>query len=129
LIQQQIIDGVEMIAGLVIDRQFGPFVLVGSGGVLAEVLDDVVLRPAPVEPDEVLEMVDQLRGKKLLSGFRGAKFADIDALAETVSALSYLGWDHADVLAELDLNPVLVRPSGRGAVVPDALVVLAKETS
>jgi acetate---CoA ligase (ADP-forming) len=129
VIQHQIVDGVEMIAGLVIDRQFGPFVLVGTGGVLAEVLDDVVLRPAPVEPDEVLDMVNQLRGKKLLTGFRGAELADLDALASTVSALSYLGWDHADLIAELDLNPVLVRPKGLGAVVPDALVILAEQSS
>jgi acetate---CoA ligase (ADP-forming) len=125
LIQQQVVDGVEMIAGLVIDQQFGPFVLVGSGGVFAELLDDVVLRPAPIEPDEAHEMIDQLRGKKLLTGFRGAEIADIDALALTVSSLSQLGWDHADTLSELDLNPVLVRPRGLGAVVPDALVVLA----
>jgi acyl-CoA synthetase (NDP forming) len=125
LIQQQVTDGVEMIAGLVTDPQFGPFVLLGTGGVAAELLDDVVLRPAPVEESEVAEMIAELRGRRLLDGFRGAPAADVAALAATVAALSRLGADHAGGIAEMDLNPVLVRPLGSGAVVPDALVVLA----
>lgn len=129
LVQQQITDGVELIAGIVTDPQFGPFVLLGSGGVLTELLSDAVLRPAPVEPDEVHEMIAQLRGRKLLDGFRGAPPADVDALAATVSALSRLGADHADRIAELDLNPVLVRPAGHGAVAADALIVLSEGTS
>lgn len=125
LVQQQIDDGVEMIGGVVVDPQFGPFVLVGTGGVFTELLDDVVLRPVPVTAAEAIAMVSQLRGHRLLEGFRGAEPADVEALAQTVSALSRLAADHADVLAELDLNPILVRPRGKGAVVPDALVVLA----
>ncbi|MFC5821704.1 acetate--CoA ligase family protein [Nonomuraea harbinensis] len=126
LVQQQITDGVEMIAGIVVDPQFGPFVLLGSGGVLTELLSDAVLRPAPVEPGEVRDMIAELRGRKLLTGFRGAPPADVDALADTVSALSRLGADHADRIAELDLNPVLVRPAGHGAVAVDALIVLGE---
>jgi acyl-CoA synthetase (NDP forming) len=125
LVQEQVTDGVEMIAGLVTDPQFGPFVLLGTGGVAAELLDDAVLRPAPVEEGEVIEMIAELRGRRLLDGFRGAPPADIAALAATVAALSRLGADQAGRIAEMDLNPVLVRPSGSGAVVPDALVVLA----
>jgi acyl-CoA synthetase (NDP forming) len=123
LVQQQVTDGVEVIAGLVVDPQFGPFVLVGTGGVLAELLDDAVLRPAPVTPAEAQEMVAELRGRPLLDGFRGAPPADVPALAAVVSALSRLGADHASWLAELDLNPVLVRPRGLGAVAADVLVV------
>jgi acyl-CoA synthetase (NDP forming) len=129
LVQQQVTDGVEMIAGLVTDPQFGPFVLLGTGGVAAELLDDVVLRPAPVEESEVVEMIAELRGRRLLDGFRGAPAADVGALAATVAALSRLGADHAGGIAEMDLNPVLVRPLGSGAVVPDALVVLAEAIS
>jgi acetate---CoA ligase (ADP-forming) len=129
LVQQQVTDGVEMIAGLVTDPQFGPFVLLGTGGVAAELLDDVVLRPAPVEESEVVEMIAELRGRRLLDGFRGAPAADVGALAATVAALSRLGADHAGGIAEMDLNPVLVRPLGSGAVVPDALVVLADAVS
>jgi acyl-CoA synthetase (NDP forming) len=123
LVQQQIEDGVEFIAGLVVDEQFGPFILVGTGGVMTELLDDAVLRPAPVSPDEAVQMLDELRGRRLLDGFRGAPPADVDALAATVSALSHLGADHAASLAEVDLNPVLVRPLGAGALAADALVV------
>jgi acyl-CoA synthetase (NDP forming) len=125
LVQQQVTDGVEMIAGLVTDPQFGPFVLLGVGGVAAELLDDVALRPAPVEEHEVAEMIAELRGRRLLDGFRGAPAADVGALAATVAALSRLGADYAGQIAEMDLNPILVRPLGSGAVVPDALVVLA----
>ena len=125
LVQPQVTDGVEMIAGLVIDPQFGPFVLLGTGGVLAELTDDVALRPALVEEAEVASMLSELRGRKLLEGFRGAPAADVTALAATVAALSRLGAEHSGELAEVDLNPILVRPRGVGAVVPDALVVLA----
>lgn len=124
LVQQHVVDGVEVIAGLVVDPQFGCFVLVGTGGVMAELLDDVVLRPAPISPDEALEMVGSLRGRALLEGFRGGPPADQQALADVVSRLSQLGADHADRIAELDLNPVLVRPTGLGAVAVDALLVL-----
>lgn len=124
LVQQQVDDGVEVIAGLVIDEQFGPFVLVGSGGVTAELLDDAALRPAPVSVDEAREMVLETRGSRLLTGFRGAPAADVDALAGTLSGLSRLGADHAGRLSALDLNPILVRPGSRGAVAVDALVIL-----
>lgn len=124
LVQEQIQDGVEMIAGIVTDAHFGAFVLLGMGGVLAELLADVALRPAPVLPEEAVEMVSELRGRMLLSGFRAAPPADVGALADVVSGLSRLGADYADVLAELDVNPVLVRPDGMGAVAADALGVL-----
>jgi acyl-CoA synthetase (NDP forming) len=124
LVQQHVTDGVEMIAGLVVDEQFGCFVLVGTGGVMAELLDDVALRPAPVSPSEALDMVQSLRGRALLEGFRGSPPADVAALAETVSRLSRLGADHAATLSELDLNPVLVRPRGEGVVAVDVLVVV-----
>ena len=74
-------------------------------------------------------MIAELRGRRLLDGFRGAPAADIGALAATVAALSRLGADYAGQIAEMDLNPVLVRPLGSGAVVPDALVVLAGPVS
>ncbi|GAA2411264.1 acetate--CoA ligase family protein [Actinomadura vinacea] len=123
LVQEQVTDGVEIIAGLVADPRFGPFVLLGTGGVMAELLDDAVLRPAPVAPDEVREMIAEIRGRGLLDGFRGAPPADTGALVDAVVALSELGADHAGRLAELDVNPLLVRPAGRGAVAVDALIV------
>jgi acyl-CoA synthetase (NDP forming) len=127
LVQQQVVDGVEIIAGLVVDPQFGPFVLLGTGGVLAELLSDVVLRPAPVTAEDVREMIGEIRGKALLDGFRGAPPADVDALVDAVVALAQLGTDHADRIAELDLNPLLVRPAGHGVVAVDALVVTRED--
>lgn len=128
LVQQQVVDGVEIIAGLVVDPQFGPFVLLGTGGVLTELLADAVLRPAPVTPADVREMLGEIRGKVLLEGFRGAPPADVDALVDAVVALSELGADHADHITELDLNPLLVRPAGLGVVAVDALVVTGDGT-
>lgn len=124
LVQQQVRDGVEFIVGLVVDPSFGPFVLVGTGGVMAELLDDAVLDRAPVGVDRARELIERLRGRALLAGFRGAPEADLDALAQVVSAVSEFGDDYRDRLSELDLNPVLVRPRGSGAVAVDALVVL-----
>ena len=123
LVQEQVTGGVEVIAGLKIDEDFGPFVLLGMGGTTAELLRDISLRPAPVTPDEVLPMIDELRGAALLRGFRGAPPADTAALADAVSRLSQLGWDHAGELAEADLNPIAVLPAGRGVRVLDALFV------
>lgn len=129
LVEEQVRDAVEMIAGVVIDAQFGPFVMLGMGGVLAELLADVVLRPAPVSPEDVLDMVGELRGRAVLGGFRGAPARDVAALAALVSALSRLGAAHRDALAEFDLNPIMVRPAGLGAVAADALIVLRPEAS
>lgn len=124
LVQQQVVDGVEFIVGVVVDPSFGPFVLVGTGGIMAELLDDAVLDRAPITEDRAKELIGRLRGRALLDGFRGAPPADADALARLVSAVSEFAYDHRDRLSELDLNPVLVRPSGSGVVAVDALVVL-----
>jgi acetate---CoA ligase (ADP-forming) len=124
LVQQQIDDGVEFIVGVVNDAQFGPFVLVGTGGVHAELIKDTVLRPAPVSEPEARDMINALQGRLLLSGWRGAPAADVDALARTVASVSRFGAQHRDTLSELDVNPVLVRPVGKGAVAVDALIVL-----
>jgi acyl-CoA synthetase (NDP forming) len=126
LVQEQVPGGIEMIAGAVIDPGFGPFVLVGIGGVLAELLADTTLRPAPVSPDEVVEMLGELRGGPLLHGFRGAATADVPALADAVSRFSALIADHAGELAEADLNPIVVLPAGQGVRVVDALLVTAE---
>jgi acyl-CoA synthetase (NDP forming) len=114
--------GVELIVGLRRDAQFGPAVMVGVGGVLAEVLDDVAIRLAPVGPVDALAMLDDLRGRRLLDGIRGAPAVDRAAVAEIIVALSRLGVERPDLL-EVDLNPVIASPDG--AVAVDALVVLS----
>jgi acetate---CoA ligase (ADP-forming) len=124
LVQEQVIGGVELIAGVKVDPEFGPFILVGTGGVAAELWRDVALRPAPVTVAVAREMIEELRGAPLLHGFRGAPPADVDAAAAAVSAISRLGADHASVVRELDVNPLLVLGSGEGVRVADALIVV-----
>ncbi len=113
--------GVELIVGLRRDPLFGPAVMVGLGGILAEVLDDVVIRLAPVDADEALTMLDELRGTRLLTGVRGRPPVDRAAVASLVAGLSALAIARPD-LVEVDLNPVIATPDG--AIAVDALVVL-----
>jgi hypothetical protein len=118
--------GVELILGLRRDPQFGPAVLVGFGGVMTEVLDDVSIRLAPVDTATARAMLDDLRGAALLQGVRGRAPVDRAALAAMLVALGRLGLERPDIL-EVDLNPVIA--SASGAVAVDALVVLeAPET-
>jgi acetate---CoA ligase (ADP-forming) len=113
-------NGVEVIAGCVRDRTFGPVLMVGIGGVLTEVLADTVCALAPVDPDRARAMLLGLRGAPLLHGVRGRSPVDLDALAVAVSAVSRVAAEHPE-LAELEVNPLLATPSG--AVALDARVV------
>jgi acetate---CoA ligase (ADP-forming) len=114
--------GVELIVGCVQDRTFGPVVMVGLGGVHAELLDDTACALAPVDPTRARELVLSLRGAPVLTGFRGATPVDLDALAEAVSALSRVAAEHPE-LAELEVNPLLAGPGGVLAL--DARIVPA----
>ena len=114
--------GVEIIVGFQRDPMFGPAVLVGSGGVLAELLDDVAIRLAPVDRATALTMIDELRLAPLLAGARGRPPVDRIALADLVVAVAAFGSGSPDVV-EIDLNPVIAGPGG--AVAVDALVVMA----
>jgi acyl-CoA synthetase (NDP forming) len=122
-IQQQVVGGVEMIVGVTHDPVYGPAVLVGTGGVFAEVLKDVTVRPLPLDRRDAEEMVKSLRGYALLLGARGQARADIKALVDVVLAVARLAAACGDRLVELDLNPVVVQQ--RGAVAVDSLVVTA----
>ena len=103
------------------DAVFGPVVLVGLGGILAEVLDDVVVLLAPVPEAEVRRRLGRLRGAALLDGVRGRPGVDLDGLASLVAAVARLLVEDPDIV-EIDLNPVIASPDG--AVAVDALVVL-----
>jgi acyl-CoA synthetase (NDP forming) len=113
--------GVELIVGLRRDALFGPAVMVGLGGILAEVLDDVAIRLAPVDEAQALAMLDDLRGRRLLDGVRGRPPADRPAVAALIVGLANLAIERPDIV-EVDLNPVIASPEGALAV--DALVVL-----
>ncbi len=114
--------GLELIIGLRRDPSFGPCIVVGLGGVLAEVIDDVAIRLAPVTVPIAQSMLDELRAAPLLAGARGRPAIDRGAVAELIVALSILGVERPD-LVEVDLNPVIASPDGALAV--DALVVLS----
>jgi hypothetical protein len=113
--------GLELIVGMRRDPQFGPIVLVGLGGTLAEVLDDVAIRLAPLHSAEAEAMLDDLRGARVLGEIRGRPAIDRGAVASMLVALGRLAVDRADLL-EVDLNPVIA--SATGAIAVDALVVL-----
>ncbi len=127
LVQQMAPKGVEVILGVHRDRDFGPMLMVGLGGIHVEVFKDVAFAPAPVTPEEARRLLDGLRGAKLLHGVRGAPPADIDALVRLVVALGRFAADFADDIEEVDLNPVLVHPAGEGATVVDALIVKRRQ--
>jgi acetyltransferase len=116
-------EGQEMLVGVSRDPTFGPVITVGLGGIFVEVLKDVAFRLPPLGADEALEMVRELRGFPLLAGVRGQRATDIDALADCIARVSWLAVDLADLVAELDINPLRVLPKGRGVRVVDALVV------
>jgi acyl-CoA synthetase (NDP forming) len=114
-------EGTEMVFGLVQDDQFGPLVLIGTGGVFVEVLKDSLLAVPPFDAVHARGLIDRLKGRALLDGVRGKPAADLDALAETLARFSVLAAALGDNIAELDLNPVIAGPDGATAV--DALVV------
>lgn len=116
VVQELVTGGVEMIVGANHDRVLGPTVLVGTGGVFAEVLEDVEVRPLPLDVGDAREMVESLRGRALLDGARGQPPCDKDALIEIVMSVARLCAAAEGRLGELDLNPVIVSPDGAKAV-------------
>ena len=123
LVQAMASPGHEMILGIIRHPDFGPMLMVGFGGIHVEVLRDVVFSPVPIGRDEALSLLGELKGAALLDGARGAAPADRAALAELIATLSRFGADHADLIEEIDLNPVIVHPEGQGLTVVDALIV------
>jgi acetyltransferase len=110
----------EFIAGLIRDPQFGPTVMLGVGGVLAEAVADVVFRTVPVSPADADEMIEELKAQKLLGAFRGEAAVDRSSLRNLLVGLSTCALERSDV-ASVDLNPILVRSDG-SLVAVDALV-------
>jgi acyl-CoA synthetase (NDP forming) len=113
-------DGVELIAGSIQDARFGPVVLVGLGGVYAELLDDTAVALAPVDAPQAEELIRSLRGSAILAGARGRPPVNVAAAAEAVAALSRLAASRPD-LGEIEINPLLVAPDGALALDARAL--------
>ncbi len=121
LVQQMIKGDREFVAGLIRDPQFGPCVMFGLGGIFTEVLKDVTFRVAPLEKRDALEMMDEIRAKKLLDEFRGKPAVNRDILADALINLGRIGLEIEEV-AEIDINPLII--DGDTPVAVDALVVL-----
>jgi acyl-CoA synthetase (NDP forming) len=124
LVCETVTGGVETVVGVSQDPLFGPVVMAGLGGIFVEVLEDVTFRVPPFDRAEAERMLHELAGYKVLEGVRGAKPADVDALVDVIMKVSRLAQDLAGDIAELDINPLVVKP--RGAVALDALVVRSK---
>jgi acyl-CoA synthetase (NDP forming) len=120
LVSRQL-DGIELILGGRRDPSFGPLVVVGLGGILAEVLDDVAVRLAPVDADDAAAMLDQLHGAAVLAGVRGRPGIDRPAVIDAIVRLGRLLADDPTIV-EVDANPVISGPDGTAAV--DALLVV-----
>jgi acyl-CoA synthetase (NDP forming) len=126
LVEEMCAPGREIVVGAVRDRQFGPMLMVGLGGVLVEVLEDVAFRLCPITRRDAAAMLADLRGAKLLDGYRGQKPVDREALVDLlvrVGGVDGLVMALGGRIAELDLNPVIV--GERGAVAVDARFILA----
>lgn len=118
LVQEMVGDGIEMVVGVTHDPSFGPIVLTGMGGTLVELLKDVSVRVTPLTDRDVDEMLEDLRMAPMLRGYRGEPPADVGALRDLLFRVNAMVEDLPEV-AELDLNPVFVRPDGQGVVAVD----------
>ena len=123
LVQEMVADAVEVIVGVSYDPQMGPVLLFGAGGVMVEVYNDVALRLCPVSLQHAYEMIAQVKGSRLLQGYRGRPPADLDALADTLVRVSHMAINLEGKLSELDINPLMVLPQGQGVKAADALAI------
>jgi acyl-CoA synthetase (NDP forming) len=106
------------------DPQFGLILVVGAGGILVEMVEDAATLLLPTAREDVAKAVAGLKIAKLLKGYRGKPAGDIDAAVDAVMAIAAYAYGHRDRLVELDVNPLMVLPKGKGVVAVDALVVM-----
>ena len=123
LVQEMVTGGTEVIVGLNNDPQFGPTVMFGLGGIFVEIMKDVSLRVAPLAHEDAVSMIREIKSYPILAGARGRAKLDVDAIADVLMRVSRLALDLREEVAELDINPLIVLPQGRGVRVADALVV------
>jgi acetyl-CoA synthetase (ADP-forming) len=121
LVQEMVKGKRELVAGLTRDAQFGPCVMFGLGGIFTEIIKDISFRVAPLEKRDALEMMQEIKGRKILDSIRGMYAADLDILADILIALGRIGLENENI-KEIDINPLIL--SGGKPVAVDALVVL-----
>ena len=125
LLEKMVPQGVELIVGLQNDPQFGPVIMVGLGGVLTEIFKDVAFRMLPITVADAKSMLQELKGAKILQGFRGSKPIDQNMLAKALAQIGKLGVDNAGYFDSIDFNPIVVYP--KSYYVVDAKILLRKE--
>jgi len=125
LVQPMVKGNRELMAGLKRDPQFGPCVMFGLGGVLAEILDDVAIRIAPLTEFDAMDMMGDIRAKKILDAFRGKPPVDRERLAQLLIALGKIGLEN-DAVSEIDINPIKLIDGKPVAV--DALIVIDRQS-
>ena len=122
LFVEETVEGTELIIGAKIDKQFGPVVLLGIGGVGVEIYKDTAIRMAPIEKKDVKSMVNELKAKKIIEGFRGSEPVNIGILSEMLVKFSELTIELENKIESIDLNPVMC--SGSKCVIADARIIL-----
>jgi acetyl-CoA synthetase (ADP-forming) len=125
VVQEMVRGDAELIVGIRRDPIYGPVVLVGFGGVLVEVLEDIQLALAPMSVEQAKALLRRLRLWPVLAGVRGRPALDVDRVADVLSRLSWLAVDLGERLVDLEVNPLMVRESGQGVVAADARGLLA----
>jgi acetyl-CoA synthetase len=123
LIEKMIQDQVtEMIIGIKIDDQFGPVIIVGSGGIYTELINDSVTLLLPLKKSIIIKSINDLKISRLLKGLRGKPEGDIQATVQAIMKLGKFAEKNASRLMEVDINPLIVRPKGKGVIAADALI-------
>lgn len=125
LVQKMLSGGIEFILGFRRDSQLGPLVLLGAGGVMAEVMGDSAIRLLPLSETDARDMVGGLRLSKLLAGYRGGPRHDVEALVQAILSMARMGEAMGERLLEAEINPLFVLPEGEGVAAADGLVVTA----
>jgi acetate---CoA ligase (ADP-forming) len=123
MVARQLFGGVEAVIGVVRDPVFGPVVMMGLGGVLVELLDDVTFRLAPFGEEEARRMIADLRFVSIFDGARGAPPCDLDALGKLLARVSIFAAAEVDRIGSMELNPVRVLAEGSGVVALDAVII------
>ena len=126
LVQPMVAGLGEVLVGYKVDRDVGPLVMVAAGGIFTEIYQDRALRLAPVDLDEARAMIGEVRALTVLAGFRGKPKGDLDALGHAIVSFSQLALLDDPVIAEAEINPLIVRGAGEGVVAVDALVRIAR---
>ena len=123
LIEKMIEDKVaEMIIGIKVDEQFGPVIIIGSGGIYTELINDSATLLLPLTKSIVLKAINNLKISKLLYGYRGKAKGDVKSLVQTILKLSKFAEKNASSLVGVDINPLVIKINGKGVIAADALI-------